>query len=79
MLVLIGINKMKQTKKFKVQDMRDERNHPITLKVNKKIWDEFKIIMDEQKLIPSAVFNQFMKMTNDLLKSNDGGEIAFIF
>lgn len=68
----------KEVKKFKAQDLKEKRDTAVTLKFNGKIYAEFKKIMKEQNLAPSAVLNQFMKLTNDLLKEGSG-EVCFIF
>lgn len=69
----------KEIRRFNVEELREKRDTVVTMKFNGVIYNEFKIIMKEQNLVPSAVLNQFMKLANDLLKSNDGGEIAFVF
>ena len=69
----------KEITKFNAQELKEKRDTAATMKFNGAVYNEFKIIMKEQGLAPSAVINQFMKLTNDLLKDKKGGEICFIF
>jgi hypothetical protein len=69
----------KETRRFNVEELKQRRERVITLKVNGGVYDLFQKIMREQHLKPSAILNQFMKLTNDLLQEEDGGEIAFVF
>jgi len=68
----------KEIKKFKVQELKEKRDTAVTMKYNGAVYNEFKKIMKEQNLSPSAVLNQFMKSTNELLKEGSG-EVCFIF
>lgn len=69
----------KEVKKFDARELRERKDTAVTMKFNGEIYREFKEIMKEQKLAPSSVLNQFMKLTNNLLKSNSGGEVCFVF
>ena len=69
----------KEITRFDAQELKEKRDTAATMKFNGKVYDEFKIIMREQGLAPSAVINQFMKLCNDLLKDKMGGEVCFIF
>ncbi len=68
----------KEVKRFNVQELKEKKDTAVTLKFNGKVYSEFKQIMKEQNLSPSGVLNQFMKLTNELLKSGSG-EVCFIF
>jgi len=68
----------KEIKKFDVQNLKERQDTAVTLKFNEKIYSEFKKIMREQGLRASSVLNQFMKLTNQLLKEGSG-EVCFIF
>lgn len=72
-------NKNQDVKRFNTNELREKRERAVTMKFNGKTYDEFKIIMKEQDLNPSLVLNQFMKLTNDILKKENGGEVCFIF
>jgi ABC-type branched-subunit amino acid transport system substrate-binding protein len=73
-------NYKKEIKRYEVEELRPEkRNLAVTLKFNEDVYLKFKKIMKEQGLAPSLILNQFMKLTNDLLTSQDGGEVCFIF
>ena len=69
----------KQIKKYNAQDLRERiQKRKVTLAFEEKVWLEFQKIMKEQKLTPSGVLNQFMKLANELLKEGSG-EVCFIF
>lgn len=68
----------KEIKKFEVLELRERNDTAVTMKFNGEVYSEFKKIMKEQGLVPSKVLNQFMKLTNELLKEGRG-EVCFIF
>jgi len=69
----------KKIVRYNAQNLKKKKDKTVTLSFNAKDYDDFKKIMKEQNLSPSSVLNQFMVLTNELLTSQDGGEIAFIF
>lgn len=73
------MKEQKEIKKFNAQDLRERKDKTVSLKLNEKTYKEFQKIMKEQDLTVSGVINQFMTLTNDLLKSAEGGEVVFIF
>jgi hypothetical protein len=68
----------KEIIRYDAEELKEKRNKAVTLSFNSKIYEEFKIIMQEQGLVPSAVLNQFMKLSNKLLKTGSG-EVCFVF
>jgi hypothetical protein len=68
----------KEIIKYNAEELKERREKVVTLKFNGKVYSEFKQIMAEQGYVPSAVLNQFMKLTNKLLKEGSG-EVCFIF
>ena len=77
----ISLNKMKkEIKRFNLSELNEgKKDIGVTVKVNSESWKLFRRIMKEQNLIPSTVINQFIVLVNDLLVSEDGGEISFVF
>lgn len=72
-------NTEKKVKRFEIKDLKEQKDTNVTLKFNGETYKTFQKIMKEQNLVPSTVLNQFMLLTNDLLKKGEGGEVCFIF
>ena len=74
-------NKKDKRKKvrYNAEGLKKKKDKTVTMSFNKEDYETFKQVMEEQGLKPSSVLNQFMVLTNDLLTSEKGGEVAFVF
>ena len=69
----------KEIKRYEIKNLKQLKDKVVTIKLNGDTYTLFKQNMKEQSFVVSDVINQFMVLTNDLLQSNEGGEVCFIF